>query len=235
MPTTMAPAPNARGVGAGARLPVPARDRRPALAALAVLLIFGGALTSGLIAFRSGERSDFLVLAHDVRPGQRLQATDLAVARIAGTGAKAVPASRRARVIGEYATTRGFAGTLLTSDMVEPRPAVPGGSAVVGLTLDASQAPAGGVALGDVVRVLLVPQRGTDGSSRVLVSAARVVGDGAARAASGGGVGSLPMSSNGTTVSVLVPQGQAAAVAAASAQRQAAVIQLPPSTKPAIG
>ena len=46
-----------RGIGRSAggpanRLPAPPRQRRPALAAIAVLLIVGGALLAGLLAIR---------------------------------------------------------------------------------------------------------------------------------------------------------------------------------------
>jgi hypothetical protein len=213
------------------RLPGPRSDRRPALAALAVLLVLGGALVSGLVAYRSGQRSDFLVLTRDVAPGQRITADDLGVARIAGTGARAVPAARRDQVVGEYATVGAFAGTLLTPDMVEPDRAVPPGSAVVGLALDAGQAPAGGVQVGDVVRILSVPARGAQERSAVLVDAARV------SAVSGReeDVGGVPGGgSSATVVSVVVPVERSAQVAAASTQRQAAIVLLPPATTPTV-
>src|SRR5687768_16946461 len=60
----------------GSRLPVPKRDRRPALAALAVLLILAGALGSALIAYRSGDRVDVLVASDDILPGQKIDADD---------------------------------------------------------------------------------------------------------------------------------------------------------------
>ena len=63
---TAQPATTARG-----RLPVPSRDRRPALAALAILLVLAGALGSALVAYRSGSRVDVLVARHDIGPGEQ--------------------------------------------------------------------------------------------------------------------------------------------------------------------
>jgi len=216
---------------AAQRLPGPRSDRRPALAALALLLVLGGGLVSGLVVYRSGQRADFLVLARDVAPGRRITDDDLGTARIAGTGARAVPASRRSSVVGEYATAALYAGTLLTPQMVAPTQAVPDGGAVVGIALDTSEAPAGGVGLGDVVRILQVPARGSTGTPTQLVAAARVVGlgqNGADDAARAG------LASTGTVVSVLVPADAAAPVAAASVQRLAALVLLPAATKPAV-
>ena len=228
----------ASSVGAGGRpappsapgrLPGARSDRRPALAALAVLLVLGGALVSGLVAYRSGQRADYLVVARDVAPGQRLTAEDLGVARIAGTGVRAVPAAERATVVGSFATAKVFAGTLLTRDMVTPREEFPRSAAVVGVAVDAAQAPAGGVQVGDVVRVLLVPTRGdSTAAPTTLVPAARV------RSVSGGRgaePGSGPASA-ATVVSVVIPADSSSRVAAASAQRQVALVLLPPATTP---
>lgn len=229
--TTAARSGGPSGTAAG-RLPVPTRDRRPALAALAVLLILGGALVSGLIVLRSGQRSDLLIVRRDVAPGQVITDADLGVARLAGTGAHAVSADARPQIVGTFATARLFAGTLLSRQMVQAEPSVPVGSAVVGLTLTANQAPAGGVAQGAVVRVLVVPARGGTGEAVVLVQAARVTSG--ARASSADEARDLSRG-NGTSISVLVPQDVAPAVAAASAQGEAAVVQLPPGTTPTVG
>lgn len=224
----------ARPAGAPPRLPVPTRDRRPALAALAVLLILGGGLVSGLLVFRSGERADYLVVRAEVLPGHRITAADLGIARIAGTGAKAIPQAEHDAVVGSYATVRLFPGTLLTRDMLEPEPSVPSGSAVVGVSLDPSQAPADGVRAGDVVMVLLVPDRGSGENPSQLVAAARVVGGGSTGADAGTGLVGSP-GSTGISLSLLVPANRAAAIATASAQGRAAVVLLPPDTAPSIG
>jgi hypothetical protein len=206
------------GGGHGAdRIPAPVRERRPALAALAVLLIVGGALASGLIVLRAGERSDYLVVRTTVDPGQRISAADLGVAHISGSGAGAIPAHRRAEVVGGYATTRIFPGTLITTRMVTAaRPEIPDGSAVVGAVLSSAQHPAARLRRGDVVTVLSAPRENTgNGTATVLLDRAEVVAV-------------TDASTNGSlAVSLLVPQSEVRAVSAAAANGTVAVAQLP--------
>jgi hypothetical protein len=207
------------------RLPAASRERRPALAALAVLLILGGALASGLIALRSGERSDYLLLRSDIQPGDRIEATDLGVARIAGTGAAAIPADQRNTVIGQYARTRLFERTLLTFDMLTARPAVPDGAAVVGVVLTPERRPAGNLARGDIVSVYTVPRPDEPGGdASQLLSAVEVVE--VSNVSTGGG--------SAVALSLLVPQDRAQELTLRSSLNQLAVAKLAPGTSPLV-
>lgn len=210
---------------APSRLPAPTRDRRPALAALAVLLIVGGALASGLVALRSGQRVDYLVAAREIAPGAQVAAADLRVARIAGTGASAIPASRRGEVVGTYATTRIPANALLTGAMVSREQRVPSGAAVVGVVLSATQQPAAPLREGDVVRVFTVPREEEGGgAATVLVDAAEVVEVG----------GDTRGEQSGTAVSLLVREGVAQEVTLQAALRKISVVRLAPGVEPAV-
>lgn len=218
------------------RLPAPARDRRPALAALAVLLIVGGALASGLIALRIGNRADYLVVRSEVAPGQRIEAGDLGVARIAGTGARAIPAAQRERVVGEYAVTRLFPGTLLTSAMVTAGRPLPTGSAEVGLVLAPGQVPAGGLNAGDVVRVFRVASgdgfaadAGETVAPAVLVTQ---VGNGVTTATDDRT--GVPRGTDTVIVTVLVSAGDAQRLVNLANGKAVGVARLAPGTKPAV-
>jgi Flp pilus assembly protein CpaB len=207
------------------RLPAPVRERRPALAALAVLLILGGALASGLVALRSGERADYLVLRSDVDPGDQIGPEDLGVARIAGTGANAIAAEQRAQVVGQYARTKLFDGTLLTADMLSPRPTVPAGAAVVGMVLTPERRPAGRLAPGDVVAVYTVPRPDEPGGQATqLLSAVEVVE--VDEVSTGGG--------SAVAVSLLVPEADAQELALRSTLGQLAVAKLSPGSTPLV-
>jgi SAF domain len=207
------------------RLPGPVRERRPALAALAVLLILGGALGSGLIALRSGERSDYLVLRSDVAPGQRISASDLGIARIAGTGASAIAVGHRVQVVGQYARTRLFSGTLLTPDMLSSGSLVPAGSAVVGLVLSADRRPAGGLDRGDIVSVYTVPRADDSGGEGAqLLTAVQVVEVDDVRTDGGSSL----------AVSVLVPMASAQELTVMASLNQLAVAKLSPGTTPLV-
>jgi len=214
------------------RLPGARSDRRPALAALAVLLILGGALVSGLLVYRSGQRADYLMLATEVRPGQVIEASDLAVARITGEGPRVVPADRLTSIVGQRSTVHAFPGTLATADMFTRELALPPGALELGISVAAGRAPAGGVRVGDVVRIFSVPARGNAGRPSVVVQAARVraVGTGGDAGGPAGVAASGP-----TVVSVVVTEAVAPQLAMASSQSQVSLALLPPSTRPTVG
>ena len=212
-------------VGDRARLPAPVRDRRPALAALALLLVLGGALTSALIAYRSGDRVDVLVALGDIEVGQPLTMADLGTARVAADGAIVIPVERRDSFVGSsVATTRIPAGTLLTPRMfLSSGSAVPAGAQVVGVVLSATQRPARELREDDVVRVFLVPSETGDGAQgTVLASAVRVA------EAPGGGAGDT------VRLSLLVPDDAATSVVTAAATGSLAVTRLAPGTRPLV-
>jgi Flp pilus assembly protein CpaB len=131
----------------------PPRQRRPALAALALLLIVGGALVAGLLAVRMDSRVPVLVAAQDIEPGAKITAEDLKVARVASEGLDLIPEEYADEVIGSYATSGITANTLLDERMVSSEDPVPDGRAVVSVPLDGKLAP-GRVASGDLVQVV---------------------------------------------------------------------------------
>lgn len=95
------------------------RERRPALAALALLLIVGGALASGWLALRAGDRADFLRVSAEVAQGQKIGQDDLETVSLPENFDNAIPASEKSAIEGGYATTRLLPQTILTSDMVD--------------------------------------------------------------------------------------------------------------------
>lgn len=72
-----------KDAGTANRLPSPPRQRRPALAAIALLLIVGGALVAGLLAIRMDERVPVLAARHAIAPGERLTENDFAEVQVA--------------------------------------------------------------------------------------------------------------------------------------------------------
>lgn len=221
--TTTAPSRPSSAQGRG-RLPAPVRDRRPALAALALLLVLGGALTSALIAYRSGDRVDVLVARGDIEVGQVVQQSDFALARVAADGAATIEADAVQNFLGTSATTRIPAGTMLNRTMfLADTDVVPPRSVVVGVVLAPNQRPAGLLRAGDVVRVFLVPREaGGVVEGTVLVSAVRVVD---VDAASGG---------DNVRVSLLIPEEPATSVVTAAATGSIALTALAPDTRPAV-
>lgn len=172
---------------ASRKLPVPPRERKPALAALAVLLILGGALATTLLVLRSGDRVSAVRIAQQVGAGQRFTAQDIEEVQIAGNGVDFVRWSQREQLLRSFASVTLVPGTLLTVEMVNGASSELGpGKATVGLSLKAGQMPAD-VQEGDRVQVIFVPARSSQGESRVLASNALVhtVGDRSRTANSG--------------------------------------------------
>ncbi len=220
MTTTAPPRPLAAD-GRG-RLPAPVRDRRPALAALALLLVLGGALTSALLAYRSGDRVDVLVARGDIQVGQQVSTADFGIARVAADGAEQIQADAAANFANTYATTGIPAGTLLNRNMFRSGSVVPDRAVVVGVVVSASQRPADDIRPGDVVRVFSVPREaGSAQAGSVLSPAVRV-----AEVAPGGG--------DALRLSLLVPEGSATAMVAAASTNTVAVSRLASDTAPAI-
>jgi hypothetical protein len=152
------------------RLPVPTRQRRPALAALALVLVLGGAALSGFLVLNSGEKQSVVVVKREMRPGQTFTAADIEEGQVAAnspSGIRPVLWEQASQLVGgEYKARVLIApGTILTRDML-PGPNPPGENcASTGLNLPEGTYPAEGLRAGDVVRVFYVPGAGGGGNT----------------------------------------------------------------------
>src|SRR6266849_3057112 len=68
---------------AGRRVPRAPRERKPVLAALAVLLILGGALGAGLLVIQGSKRVAAIEISQPVGAGQRIPVTAMQPVQIA--------------------------------------------------------------------------------------------------------------------------------------------------------
>lgn len=133
----------------------PERRRRAPLAVVAVLVAAGAALLFALLWTNAGERQPVLAVVSDVSAGEVVEQPDVAVMRVAADPQlRLVPAGEIASVVGQVATSDLPAGSLLTRDQVGPGPALPAGSAVVGVSLTGGQLPTPTLRAGDRVRVV---------------------------------------------------------------------------------
>lgn len=202
---------------ASRRLPVPPRERRPALAALAVLLVLGGALATTLLVLRAGDRVSAIRIVRQVGAGQRVPLEAMEEVLIADTGVDYVAWRHRAEVAKTFARVTLLPGTLLTERMVTRASEELGpGKAIVGLALKAGQAPAG-LTAGDRVQVIHAPpaDRG-DAPGRVLVRNALVHE-----------VGEPGRSGSGGPVSIVVDAAVAPTVARHASSGEIALAALP--------
>jgi Flp pilus assembly protein CpaB len=212
------------GRTASGRLPSPPRERRPLTAALAVLLIVGGAALAGLLALRVDSRVPVLVASHDIAVGHQLTKDDLAVARMASDGIAAISSSKAGQVEGTYATEGIRAGQLIDASMVARTGFLTPGSVAIGVPMASGRVPSDGLDVGDVVQVLQVPK---DAKPVVLVDRAVVSSTSDSQKTSTGAFGgssSNAVSSTDRSATLIIAAGQAADVAAASAADQIVLV-----------
>ncbi|GLY76805.1 hypothetical protein [Actinoallomurus iriomotensis] len=215
------------GTATGQRIPVPRRERKPAMAALAVLLIVGGALISAYLVMVSGQRVPVISIAQPVAAGQRIPASALREVQVSSTGGlDYIPWGDRAKVTQTFATVTLVKGALLTNGMISTGSSVTKGSVVVGLALKPGQLPAGGLQPGDRVALYAVSSQGGQSgtqSGTVLAPAATVYDVVQP--------GQNDIQADQISVSVTVPVDQAPEVTQASSAGAVAVALLPAGEK----
>lgn len=209
---------SARAAAPGERLPAPPRERRPVMAALAVLLVVGGAAVAGLVALRADDRDAVLVAGRDIPVGARLTEGDLVESQVSAEGVQVIPAGGAPDVLGTYAVEAIPAGRLLDTSMLNQRDPFSSGDAAVGVPVPAPRVPAQGLETGDEVQVVRV----LDGEGEVLVERATVSAVGAAADEAAAAVPS-------EVATLLVDPADAPAVAAAAAADQVALVLLEPA------
>jgi hypothetical protein len=127
----------------GRRMPSAPRERKPALAALAVLLVALGAVAAGYLVISAGHRVGAVEITQQVGQGQRIPASAIKEVEIASnSGINYVAWQYANRVAGVYARVQIPAGTLLTSAMTTATNNLAAGKVQVGLSLKPGQAPA---------------------------------------------------------------------------------------------
>jgi hypothetical protein len=216
---------------ASRRLPNARRERKPALAAFALLLVVGGALAAGLLVIQSGKRVAAIEISQQVGAGQRIPLSAMQQVQVAsGTGLDYVPWAQASQVTRFYAATTIPPGTLLTSAMVARVSGIATGKDIVGLALKDGQWP-GQLKVGDHVGIYAVSGQasgsaGCPGSGGAALTGDAVVVD----LATAGGGSLVSGSQNGTTdVTVAVDPADAGAVACDAAAGNVAVVVLPPA------
>jgi hypothetical protein len=215
------------GVAAGQRIPVPRRERKPAMAALAVLLIVGGALISAYLVMASGRRVPVISVVQPVAAGQRIPASALREVQVsAGGGIDYIPWGDRGKVTQTYATVTLVKGSLLTNGMISSGSSVAKGTVVVGLALKPGQLPAGGLQPGDRVALYAVSsQAGQNGAqSGTVLAPVATVYDVVQP-------GQNDIQADQVAVSVTVPVDQAPEVTQAASGGAVAVALLPAGEK----
>ena len=158
------------------------------MAALAVLLIVGGALVAGLLAIRMDSRVPVLVVNKEIAVGTQITEGDLAQVQVASEGLSLVPLEEaRQVVIGKYARTTLAPNQLIDRRMLTPDPPIDGDRAMVGVLLTPGLVPEEPLEPGDKVMVVEAgPDTGTTQTGGAITEGL-VVGKSRARQDSLGG------------------------------------------------
>ena len=212
------------------RLPTARRERKPALAAFALLLIIGGALAAGLLVVQSGKRVTAIEISQQVGAGQRIPLGAMQQIQVAsGTGLDYVPWTESGQVARFYAATMIPPGTLLTGAMVARVSGIAAGRDILGLALKDGQLPAQ-LKAGDHVGLYAVSGQAGGSAGCPRAGGAALTGDAVIVSVLTPANGSLAGSSSGTTdVTVAVSPADAGAVACGAAAGNVAVVVLPPA------
>ncbi len=200
------------------KLPVSPRERKPALAALAVLLIIGGAMLTVTLVLRSGDRVSAIQISQRVGAGQPIPLSALKEVQIAEDGPAFVYWSAAQNMTSYYAAVDLVPGTLLNQNMIADSSAelVPG-KAVVGLSLKSGQVPPN-LQAGQRVQVIYVPGEDGEGQPKVLSQSALVDSVGGSQRTAGNG---------NLSVAVVVDDGTSPLIAAYASAGRIALAYLP--------
>ncbi len=229
------PAPNLNGPAVGSRLPVAPRERKPALAALAVLLILVGALGATVMVLRAGNKVSVVEVTADVAVGDKIPLSAMREVMVAdGTDVKYIRWNQRQDLASNWrAATNLTSGSIVVNSMITQKSEVlAAGKTLVGLSLKKGQFPSG-LADGLTVAAYLVgndvkssgDSSGSSGSSGSTGGAEPISGNLVIKDIDTGSNSSFGDGSE--TITVIADAADAGALATASAAGDVSLVLVP--------
>lgn len=195
-----------------------ARNRSTAVVGVVLLVIAG--LTNVALYTNAGKRVRVLAVKRAVSAGAQIAQDDLAAVQVAvDPKLQPIPAGEFQSVVGQTARVGLLPQTLLSRGQLTTNPALPAGSAVVGVLIKPGQAPS--VQVGDRVVVVAAPPSGAAEQNA------------ATKAFPGAQVFAVDTSSGSgdILVSLLADYATAGQIAVAAADRPISLILLPASSR----
>ena len=195
-------------------MPAPKLRRRPALIVASAGAVSAGALLAAFAWTATSTTQSVLAVRSAVERGAVIAQDDVMTVQVSADPALApVPASQASAVVGQRAATDLAAGTLLTREQVSGKVLPAAGMSIVGVGLPSAQLPGEPLLVGDRVRVVATPGASGEVTAGEPVTIAAMV------------VGVRVNDENGqSVVSVQVPQGDAAGLAARAATGNVALV-----------
>ncbi|NEC86124.1 hypothetical protein [Streptomyces sp. SID12501] len=219
----------------GERLPTPPRERKPALAALAVLLILVGALGATMLVLRAGDRIEVVKVTAPIPAGGSVSKANTASVLVADDDSiDYIPWEQLDALMKLKAVSAIPAGVVPVGQMFTGETGLGAGQATVGLSLKAGQYP-NNLKQGDLVAAYRVggttgtgSSTGSSGSSSSGAGTSLIV-DKAKVSFLQGTNDSDAVTSTNLPVTLTVDSTKAAELAQAAAAGQVALVLIPSS------
>ncbi|MFF3878309.1 hypothetical protein [Streptomyces sp. NPDC001978] len=215
--------------GVGDRLPTAPRERKPALAALAVLLILVGALGATTLVLRAGDRIEVVKVTAQIDAGESVKDSNVTSVMVAADDSiDYVKWDQLATLKSLKAKSTIYEGTVVVGQMFAEGSSLPAGKASVGVALKEGQYPAD-IKAGDTVAVYNVDtsssssdKTGSTGSSS---SGGLIVAN--ARVNTKSDSSDATVSTGNLSLTLLVDEADAAAVTRAASAGAVAIVHVP--------
>ncbi|MGX5213374.1 hypothetical protein ACWKT3_32580 [Streptomyces violaceus] len=216
----------------GDRLPAPPRERKPALAALAVLLILVGALGVTMLVLQVGNRVEVVKVTKEIQAGESVGDNVTSVMVAADDSINYVTWEQLSTLKSLKAKTTIYPDTVVMGQMFAKKASLPAGKASVGLALKEGQYPSD-IKAGDIVSAYRVSTSGapsnsaddSTGSGGTSSSGGAIVDD--ARVNNVAEDDDATVSTGNLSLTVIVDEADAAALASAAAANQVAIVHVP--------
>ncbi|MFJ8593197.1 hypothetical protein [Streptomyces sp. NPDC093598] len=218
----------------GDRLPTPPRERKPALAALAVLLILVGALGATMLVLQAGDRIEVVKVTQAIPAGGSVSTSNTTPVMVAKDDSIHYVEWTQLNQLKKLKAVSAIpAGVVAVGEMFGDEAGVAAGKATVGLSLKAGQYPTG-IKQGDTVAAYRVSSATGSGNSNsnsssssassnsVIVDNARVTYVPSAKDS-----GDELVSSTNLAVTLTVDSDKAADLAQAASNGEVALVQVP--------
>ncbi|MFD8230878.1 hypothetical protein ACFV20_03100 [Streptomyces sp. NPDC059696] len=218
----------------GDRLPTPPRERKPALAALAVLLILVGALGATMLVLQAGDRIEVIKVTQEIPAGGSVSTSNTTSVMVAKDDSIHYVEYGQLKQLQKLKAVNPIpAGVVAVGEMFGDAAGVAAGKATVGLSLKAGQYPTG-IKQGDTVAAYRVSSASGSSNSNsnsssssaadssVIVDSARVSYVPGPKDSGDELVGSTNLA-----VTLTVDSDKAAALAQAASNGEVALVQVP--------
>lgn len=154
----------------GDRLPTPPRERKPALAALAVLLILVGALGATMLVLQAGDRVEVVKVTEEIPAGGTVTDSNVTSVLVADNAAiNYIKWDQLATLKTLKAKSTIYKDTVVMGQMFGSDAGAADGKTLVGLSLKAGQFPSG-IKVGDTVAAYHVTDGGSSSNSSASAS-----------------------------------------------------------------